>query len=222
MRRRGLMGGIEGYINGYVKKGLIFYLDGIDKGSTDGTWTDLIKGLKFNNVNVEDKPVGWYFNKSAYFENTQAHNIVSNYNYTVEVIFTPYERANCFVFHILPNGAGVPVFHLGTSNMITWLQYYYEYPLNIVANTLYMCGFNSNKGVINNSPVSIGSHSDYWSGQAGDSYRFIIGCRKNNNSYKEYFKGMIYSIRIYDRKLSQDEILSNQDNDITRYNLNIT
>ena len=80
------------------------------------------------------------------------------------------------------------------------------------ANTLYTISAASNtRAFANKIALAYKSLSNYWS--VGGDCR--IGARANGNNM---FKGKIYGIRIYNRLLTEAEILANQEIDIKRFN----
>lgn len=196
--------------NPYVTDGLIFRLDGIEKGENKGTWTDLVGGIVFTNNNVVSTDYGWSFNgSSSSFYSTTV--LTGSENNTVEVCFKP-EITNTYCLFACNNQTANNMLFFRDGNSIVFLQRQNCYNLSIPANTPYSISLNLNNGLFNGSSVSKSSASDYW----GNS-DFWIGRR----AVGTYFKGEIYSIRLYNRKLSQEEQLRNFSADNERFNLEL-
>ena len=76
-------------------------------------------------------------------------------------------------------------------------------------------GVNVSRAIANGVGMTAYGNT-YLSGRSG-TYSYI-GRRSNGN----YFYGKIYSIRIYNRTLTEAEILANQNVDNLRFNLGLT
>ena len=92
-RRRGMGGKAEEL--SYISDGLVFHLDGIDKGDTAGAWTDLINGTVFTGTAVAQSD-------SFFFENTYLSNssfvLPANTDYTVELCYVETVSQNGVLF----------------------------------------------------------------------------------------------------------------------------
>lgn len=195
----------------YITDGLIFMLDGIEKGENEGTWTDLVGGITFTNNNVINTDYGWSFNgRSSYFYSTSV--LTGSSNHTVEVCFKP-NNTNTYCLFICNKNTQNNVLFYKSGNNITFSQYNNTYPLTLSANQKYSVSLNLDNGLLNGSSVIKNSSTDY---QIGTN-NFYIGRR----SAGSYFNGEIYAIRVYNRKLSQAEQLFNFNVDNTRFNLGL-
>ena len=85
----------------------------------------------------------------------------------------------------------------------------------------YTFSMNLNGGLFNGTQVNINSGTDYWSTNDSEN-RIRIGCRYNISSNANAFKGTIYAIRAYNRRISFAEMLNNQQVDNLRFNLGLT
>ena len=195
----------------YITNGLIFWLDGINKGSNDNSWIDLIGGIVFTGTDVTSTEYGWSFNGStSYFLSDSV--LTGTADYTVEVCFKPNNTNTYCLFMCNKNTQNNVLFYKNGNN-ITFSQYNNTYPLTLSANQKYSVSLNLDNGLLNGTSVSKNSGTDYWTG----TNNFYIGRR----SAGAYFSGEIYSIRIYNRKLSQSEQLTNFNIDNNRFNLGL-
>lgn len=194
----------------YVTDGLVFRLDGIEKGKNEGTWTDLVGGITFTNNNVINTDYGWSFNgSSSYFYSTSV--LTGSSNHTVEVCFKP-DNTNTYCLFSCNNRTQYNNLFYKNGNNITFSQYANTYTIALSANQKYSVSLNLDRGLLNGISISKNSNTDYW-----NNSDFWIGRRAAGN----YFKGEIYSIRLYNRKLSQEEQLRNFSIDNERFNLEL-
>lgn len=194
----------------YITDGLVFHLDGIEKGNTTGTWTDLVAGIVFTNTNVVSIDKGWQFDGTAYFYSTQV--FAGSANHTVEVCFKPTGTSNYGLFACGTQTQYNCCFYRN-NNSITFLQRSNIYNIPVSAGNVYSISLNLSNGLCNGVVKTKGSSTDYW----GNS-NFYVGKRSAGN----YFVGEIYSIRIYNRRLTSEEQLNNFKVDNIRFELGIT
>lgn len=200
----------------YIQDGLVFHLDGINKGDDATAWTDLIGGIKFaynshstvNTDNVEmdgsgciiaDSLVGTDYDKGTieaalYVPNTNSGIIFNN--------------AVDYGISIMQAGAGVS---FGNHN----------------ANI--NCQWNFSNKLLNNTTISISDEhimrnlEEVTATKAANSWNngtySTIGGRNYGSQYNKAFK--MFSLRIYNRKLTVAEMLHNQQVDNQRFNLGL-
>lgn len=199
---------------GYVKAGKIFHLDGIDKGNTSGAWTDLVGGFVFTNKgSVSSTSNGWYFdgiNSVLRCMNTSIFS--ANVNTTVEICLASTSATYCAFIAQFVNS--VPLFYVNNSD-VTFLQRQKTYTLKKGAGT-HCYSYNLTNGCEDGVAVSPNSGIDYWNNNGGDT---AIGAR--NGGAGARFNGTIYSIRVYNRRLSYAEMLHNQQVDNERFGLGL-
>lgn len=194
----------------YITDGLIFMVDGIEKGENEGTWTDLIGRITFTNNNVINTDYGWSFNgSSSYFYSTSV--LTGSSNHTVEVCFKP-NNTNTYCLFSCNNRTQYNILFYKSGNNITFSQYANTYTIVLSANQNYSVSLNLDRGLLNGTSISKNSNTDYWT-----TSDFYIGRRAAGS----YFNGEIYAIRVYNRKLSQEEQLFNFNSDNTRFNLGL-
>ena len=192
----------------YVQDGLVFQLDGIDKGNVEGAWVDRKAGRQFtlNNCIVNSDNI--QFNGT---DSKAVYNQLLDFGTTttVEVVFT---REKVFGT-IISSGDKIELMALQETD-----GYKYRY-------------FSGNQvtGMVFPDPTTIHTLSIPTSGrpvldQIAQPKTFKdFYAESSTNTYvgggPSYSKGKIYSIRIYNRNLTQAEMLKNQMIDIERFNI---
>lgn len=194
----------------YVQDGLVFQLDGIDKGNVEGAWVDRKAGRQFtlNNCIVNSDNI--QFNGT---DSSAVYNQLLDFGTTttVEVVFT---REKVFGT-IISSGTKVELIALQLTS-----GYKYRY-----------FSGNQKTGMVFPDTTTIHTLSIPTSGrpildqiaQPKTSKDFFTESDTDTNTYvgggPSYSKGKIYSIRIYNRNLTQAEMLKNQMIDIERFNI---
>ena len=189
----------------YVQDGLVFQMDRAYE-CTANKWTDFIGGVEFNGTNVQIVDDVPYFNGSAKYNNAQNLPYDAS-SCTIEVAFTREKtgRAN-----LLDNNSGGKIGFL-----------FYSYYQGIGSNGSSTIRFNARDTLGAFTTVGIAGNlgiqdkvamttqgTDFWG--ASSSGTTIGGGR-------EQWLGKIYGIRIYNRLLTDAEILANQDIDLKRF-----
>ena len=213
VNRRRMMGVVsEQYDeNSYVQDGLIFQLDGIAKGNSadTSTWVDLKGGLVFTQEGiVESLADGWHFDGSCHF--TCPTLLSGNVDYTVEMC-----ASNTIKWHNGTWNEGHPYFYPTGKDNIYFLQRCSGIKFSNLSNILknpFTASFNLSNGYINKIASTGFSNADSFS----DPQRIDIGYYRGAHS-----TGTMYAIRIYNRRLTSEEQLNNQDIDIARFNISI-
>ncbi len=216
---------------GYIKAGKILHLDGLTKGNTVNAWTDLAQGLVFNVYGAVTELINGYSlpgTASAYLCATATSNIIpNNQNATVEVCIKPTAIQQGFVF-AKSTTAYSPMFLIYSSGFIrgfnassgtgrTWSG-------GLQANQYYTASIEYDKAFVNGQEISLASSSaGAW--QMDSQQNFArIGSRRRGSGIgdgQDMYKGNVYAIRIYNRKLSAAEMLHNQQVDNERFNLGL-
>lgn len=193
----------------YVQDGLVFQLDGIDKGNVEGVWVDRKAGRQFtlNNCILNSNNVE--FNGT---DSSAVYNQLLNFGtrITVEVVFIKETNIGTIISSgdkvqlmaiVWPSGYKVPYF---TGNRLTGQPF----PDTTTIHTLSM-------------PTSGRSILDQIVQPKAQKYFYTVS--DTTNTYvgggPSYLKGKIYSIRIYNRNLTYAERLKNQMIDIERFNI---
>ena len=209
-RRRYMGGGGSSYDeNSYIQDGLVFQLDGINKGTTNGTWTDLKGGLVFTNYGAVEDANGFTFAHNAYMRIESCFS--PNKNYTIESSFYCTTKGV-----VISSGINdkYNLFMYLTDGL--FLQRTNKYNYDITMNSNSIVSVNDSLGYINGRIAQRLSQSDYW-GSGGTN----IGCSYYGTP-RRCFSGKIYAIRVYNRKLTSEELLYNQKVDNVRFNLGLT
>ena len=192
----------------YVQDGLVFQLDGIDKGNVEGAWVDRKAGRQFTLYNCIVNSNNIEFNGT---DSKAVYNQLLDFGTTttVEVVFT---REKVFGT-IISSGDKIELMALQETT-----GYKYRY-------------FSGNQvtGIPFPDPTAIHTLSIPTSG------RPILDQIAQPKTFKDFYsesgtttyvgggpsysKGKIYSIRIYNRNLTSAEMMKNQMIDIQRFNI---
>lgn len=214
----------------YIQNGLVFHLDGIIKGTNEGKWTDLVGGVQWTNHGATSLENGWSFADGAYMLD---NSTMGNYNYascTVEMCIDS-NTSNSTYFIFVGAGAGIVGCFVQSYQNKSWF-------------TIKPTSDGNYQGALSVKPLISGTGKftisitgqrggyGYWNGvkKSADTVAYsaastaIIG--KNvprTTSGSEFpFTGTIHSIRIYNRILTNEEMLRNQIVDNDRFNLGLT
>lgn len=230
-RRRGIIGSYEGgsgpiIPDGYVKNGLVFFLDGIQLRSAD-SWSDIVGGKTFtlNNCSLNAAGTGIVFNGSSSYGELPGVITSDWANETIEMAFnassTNVENKTVLCQPYLNNSVGIsmrlgyeaastPRFAMGIDG-VTRNFYYYR-----LTNTKNIISGNADR-VIVNGVMATSTHSTYYSKNTkGITY---LGAHATSGNPTGFFNGTIHAVRIYNRKLTQAEMIQNQEADKARYGL---
>lgn len=194
----------------YIQDGLVFQLDGIVKGDTAGSWTDLVSK---NVLSPQGNPVatdkGWVFDGNSRFYRTRW--LQTNNSCTLEVS------------GIFQSGSTL-VIYSWSSNIVLNGNYFYQsnsgrnsyYTTdNLYTNTPFSASMNIDRCVKNKSVSTPMSSSFYQTGYAECSVgRFQSGANSG-------LVGTIYAIRLYNRKLTEAEQKFNVKVDSVRFGFSL-
>ena len=214
-RRRLMMGQGETEIlpaNSYVQDGLIFQLDGIEKGADDGSWVDLIGGKVFTG-NATSLSKGFAVDDKKYLSNSTY--LPANENYTVEAIFMQTSKS--------PNGQVIFCSSVGSTvnyiclvrdrTNLLFLERKNTYTVTSANNVPIYISANLTRALYNGNVLSPNSSTDYWGGDSKTN----VGRPTTANRYPFY--GNIYAIRVYNRRLTEEEQRFNYVIDKKRFRL---
>lgn len=204
---------VTGDIRNYIQDGLVMHLDGIDKGETSGLWSSLV-GTSYatlnshsisNEDNIEMDGAGCL---------TVTNAVSTSYlSGTIEVCCDN-------------SSSGTAIIYLGLSDKMAFTINSSGYSFGMTSSnnqwnptepaSKFTASANSTRFMLNG--VSGGTLSNNnWTALTSTT---IGGRGGNNNHY--YVTAKIYSIRIYNRKLTYEEMLRNQKVDNARFNLGLT
>ena len=190
LNRRRYMGDKVYNENSYIQDGLVFQLDGINKGAADGTWVDLKGGWVFSANNGAPQSVtnGFYFDGASSFSNPNVYP--ANTDYTIEVC--------CY---------GIPIGHAGTWAEGNWMLYQLgssmfflqRKPSVVVDKSIYnrinSFSYNTESAIVNKTALQFGGANFF-----SDPSITEIGHYRSG-----YYTGIWYAFRIYNRKLTAEE-----------------
>ena len=204
--------------NGLVTDGLMFHLDGLNKGSDPTTWTELVSGEPFKLFNCDILPNAVNFRGIASSYAESVNNILQPFHDYGEfqVVFSPYHMTNS-VWFAPPASHGRKQFSVGYYNGgIVWSNErrpWFRCPIS--NQRQYTLSVSENGVVLNTAQSSTTLGSDLWTANSVD--KVTIGCRKMHGSPGDMYNGLIYAIRIYRTALTTEQILQNQTYDRERY-----
>ena len=192
----------------YVQDGLVFQLDGIDKGNVEGAWVDRKAGRQFtlNNCIVNSDNIE--FNGT---DSKAVYNQLLDFGTTttLEVVFT---REKVFGT-IISSGDKIELIALRettgyeqrffSGNQVTGIPF-------PDPTTIHTLSIPTSGRPILDQIAQPKTFKDFFS--KSDTNTYVGGG-------PSYSKGKIYSIRIYNRNLTQAEMLKNQMIDIERFNI---
>lgn len=217
--------------NGYTQDNLVLWLDGYaNNGSTRTHTATTWKDLSGNGNTATLSGPTWY-DKYLYFDGsndyaykTSASYGISNNKYTLEIIVES-EKDDVYqpIFNTVNTGTAVQQY------MTIWKSKYNYFTLDI-ANGSTVSQLSSSSKVVNNTKYKLtavlnGTNYKLYNGAQLDNSidvsfipkMYSSGLYIGGNSY--YFKGKIYSIRVYNKALSEDEIIHNYNYDKQKFNL---
>lgn len=192
----------------YVQDGLVFQLDGIEKGGVDGVWKDLVGNKDFTLFNCITNP------NNIEFNGTNSQGIAETLGFdsathTLEFIYSGTKVAGVPFFGgptseylcVMPQGTPLRRLTFGTG-----MKY-----LSNPASELKMISANADGIILNGNKVGTSAELE-----ANASYNDTIACL-GHYKYANRFLGKIYAIRVYNRKLSYEEMIQNQAIDSVRF-----
>ena len=211
----------------YVTDGLILYLDGIEQGDEANVWTDLINGMRF-----VKKGSGVTFNRdNVQFTGTNANQCLYSSDTfspphtntgTVEVCYRDAVTTETGVQVLLYSGnvSGAIGFQIW-KRQIAYASYganYYTGVWNDNGTGTY--SVSSARAYQNLVNVGFTSTKAY---QSRSANVVIVGASgRGASTFYDQYKGKLHSVRVYNRQLTEEEILYNQAVDNTRFNLGLT
>lgn len=203
----------------YIQDGLIFQLDGINKGSNVNAWTDLVGGIPF------------VYNQAATIKQNSVSLDGTNYlrPSTERTISTSYLTSTIEVCANQGSNYG-GVFISGTNNSICFIRKSNGLTTGLstnnsrkrltasgaIPNTVYTASVNVNTFYIVNGISKSLSTTNEWV-KSTAKYASIGG---NGVGFMGAME--IYAVRVYNRILTTDEVLYNQNIDNERFNLGLT
>lgn len=209
-------GGGGGDLSDYVSDGLIFHLDGIERGGTTGHWVDRIGSVDFTLDSgvveqtdcIEVSATNSYCARNSSYGNAET----TADEYTIECVFKVDNNWSALFQPFLPVSGICMVYtnsrsrtsrgvRGSSSSTKQWSTYVFS---KVANNTI---SINGSRAIQNGSTVSTG-----W--VMYNDLKTSCVCGNLN--------GKMYAVRIYSRILSATEMLQNQQVDNIRFNLGLT
>lgn len=192
----------------YVQDGLVFQLDGIDKGNVEGAWVDRKAGRQFtlnncivnsNNIQFNGKDSEAVYNQLLDFGTTTTLEVVFTREKVFGTIISSGDKIQLIALY-LTSGYQHEFF---SGNQVTGMVF----PDTTTIHTL---SIPTSGRPILDQIAQPKTSKDFYS--VSDTNTYVGGG-------PSYSKGKIYSIRIYNRNLTQAEMMKNQMIDIERFNI---
>lgn len=193
----------------YIQDGLVFQLDGIDKGND--AWIDRKGQKEFVLHNVVTNSNNMEFNGTNSYAECSSTLGYDSATHTLEVVWEGNKVTGVPFFGgptsaelcLLPQGTPLRRLSFGTG-------------MNFIVNQpdeLKMISANADNIIYNAGWIGTSAELE-----ANDSYNQTVAS-VGRYKFSNYFRGKIYAIRVYDRKLTTLEMLQNQLIDIQRFGL---
>lgn len=218
IRRRGMIVS-GGAMPDYEQNGLVLWLDGILKGSTANAWTDLVAGHVFEpvgNVAFNTDNVQFGYDGNSYLVNT-SNTYVANPSAAAGTIEVVAEKLGALYVVFIPSNTNPGIcFIERAARGILWRygggETVKQYTPTVSKGS-YSISINYKKE--NGTDMTMSESTATYVSSTG-----IAACvGRSNNSY---FNGKVYSVRVYNRHLTEDEIMHNLSIDNARFNLGLT
>lgn len=214
---------INNYNSNYITDGLVFHLDGINKGSVEGAWTDLVGNVQFENHGAVPLHNGWLFTNDSQYNISSflLHNKPLNYpsdTHTIEVVFKQNDKRPAVLFcsEALYSIAAIITSVGKYTNKVSNAKSLPAFTIGLDDTNPHCISMANNKSVVDIFNSVAESITWQWYGALNAT---SVGGRARDGFPPYGFGGIIYSIRIYNRLLSEKEMQHNQKVDYKRFDL---
>lgn len=216
----------------YVQDGLVFQLDGIDKGNVEGAWVDRKAGRQFtlNNCIVNSDNIEFNGTDSEAIDNDNYTLPTVPENYTIEVVLYYGGGSGILTQNSTATSYGSPmmVSLYSTAYYLTIGRKLYA--VEALPENKYMCLQALAKGKTDS--IQVNCNGDVLASRKGtDSIikndffaygRPSVGCVWTSSSDRAgQLSGKVYSIRLYNRLLTEEERYNNMVVDYMRFRIPI-
>ena len=216
----------------YVQDGLVFQLDGIDKGNVEGAWVDRKAGRQFtlNNCIVNSDNIEFNGTDSEAIDNDHYNFPTVPENYTIEVVL--YYGGGTILSQ---NSTTTTSYGSPMMVALNSTAYYFTigrklYAVEALPENKYMCLQAQAKG--QPGPIQVNCNGDVLASRKGtdsiinnDFFAYgqaSIGCVWIDYTEKAgHLLGKVYSIRLYNRLLTEEERYNNMVVDYMRFRIPI-
>lgn len=205
----------------YVTDGIILWLDGINKGGTDGNWTDLVNGHVFTNRGCTVLSDGFSFDGvDDDMMNSTFNTVTTPMDNTIEVVVSAVDATGVHAIFCAGAPAGnknTKRFYVAITTQLVCLATTSSYPTistptPAAVHSIVSC---PDGGLYINGVAATPAANGYYNFQ-GASNR--IGSGYYPTTVRHRFKGTIHAIRIYNRSLTAEEVAHNYALDLQRFN----
>lgn len=200
----------------YIKDGLIFWLDGINKGNDPEKWVDLIGNREFVLTDCSFLENGVVFTQTSKGDYLGAIGN-SALTDTIECAVNRIGTTMCILYPTNKKGGNFITMVHGAGLNFGWISNGSVFARGTVSGDAKLISA-SNELIIANGVRCGYSVNDTWSSNTTDYTG--LGYRPHNGDY--HFSGIMYSVRIYNRHLTEEEMIHNQKVDNQRFNLGVT
>ena len=214
----------------YVQDGLVFQLDGIDKGNVEGAWVDRKAGRQFtlNNCIVNSDNIEFNGKNSEAIDNDHYTLPTVPENYTIEVVLYYGGGSGILTQNSTSYGSPMIVSLYSTAYYLTIGRKLYA--VEALPENKYMCLQALAKGKTDS--IQVNCNGDVLASRRGNNSiikndffaygRPSIGCVWTSSSDRAgQFLGKVYSIRLYNRLLTEEEKYNNMVVDYMRFRIPI-
>ena len=210
-RRRALLARVEKSPSEYVMDGLVFWLDGINKGDgASNQWIDLVGGKVFAlSGEYRNEQNGVYFSYGiGSFEGSVTSNWESE---TIEIVCSGVTDNSVLFIQPLTSGGISAVQRTNQIVICADANNHQCFDVNAGCKCI---SANKNLAIADGVNCTLGGNVSFRPYQTSTNIsRRIAGDNQ--------FVGTIHAIRIYNRHLTAQEMLSNQQIDNTRFGLGL-
>lgn len=200
----------EPVVEEYISNGLIFRLDGIENGNTIGQWIDLISGVIFTGT-AEHRDNHYFFKVSSNTALTTQDKLPIGENYTVEVVANQYQSSLSGYILVGKNNNYDWRVNTNTAFQLSIKRY-----VNDNIHGKQCLSLNSQRGIKNGVMLARSDQSNNLNNTIN-----TIGGVAGGSDISRRFEGEIYAIRIYNRILTLEEVIHNQNLDNKRFRLDL-
>ena len=215
----------------YVQDGLVFQLDGIDKGNVEGAWVDRKAGRQFtlNNCIVNSDNIEFNGTDSEAIDNDNYKFPTVPENYTIEVVLY-YGGGTILTQNSTTTSYGSPMMVALYSTAYYLTIGRNLYAVEALPENKYMCLQALANG--QNNTIQVNCNGDVLASRRGNNSiikndffadgRPSIGCVWTSPTERAgYLLGKVYSIRLYNRLLTEEERYNNMVVDYMRFRIPI-
>ena len=199
----------------YITDGLLLFLDGANPGNTAGVWESVVGNIAYTlGANVQRGEKCFIFGGTGLASSPLSFNVENTY--TVELVI---EQTNSSptTQYIFCGGSGKNL-NMVLSNSTAIMGFIYSrerYSVPNALNNRMTIAYNVSYCYVNKESRSRAGN-DGWANNTTNS---SIGGDPAVSA--RMFAGKIYAVRIYNRILTYDEIMHNQESDIQRYGITV-